>query len=497
MDAGAPWVHVAHGPGVETRPRAFCEAAWDGPFARFEPVGATVLAGTAAESSGGEVRFRPSSDRLSPIFSVEREGALFVSNSPVFAMARAGVAPEPLHPFYAYDLMRIWREGLLCRAGELRLAAGQRLRVHFGWTLVAGSAGPVRYELGPAPEPPDGYAAYRAWLAEHLERVVANATAPERAARFAPLVALSRGYDTSAVAALAREVGCREAFTFRDGRRNRPDNDNAAENAERLGLACTVHDRWDYQRRADPVDAEFALFTIAVNPPLGGLEERLRGRLLLTGHSGDLVWERARTARDLAVPWARRAPGASQIEFRLRAGYLPFAPALIGGRSAPAIQRTSRAPEMAPWSVGGGYDRPIARRIAEEAGLPRGSFAKRSLATGYADFVSAEAFSERGLREYRAFVARSHGALPRARRLRARARLALRHAAWRLVGGRRQRFVASSRLQRRFPFVLNVQPPHVPWEFAFGFQWAFDALRSRYRPAAAARPGEASCTPRS
>jgi hypothetical protein len=35
---------------------------------------------------------------------------------------------------------------------------------------------------------------------------------------------------------------------------------------------------------------------------------------------------------------------------------------------------------MRPYRVGGYYDRPIARRLAEEAGLPRGSFARTKIA---------------------------------------------------------------------------------------------------------------------
>jgi hypothetical protein len=35
----------------------------------------------------------------------------------------------------------------------------------------------------------------------------------------------------------------------------------------------------------------------------------------------------------------------------------------------------SNSPEMAPWQVGGDYDRPIPRRILEERGIERGTFA--------------------------------------------------------------------------------------------------------------------------
>ena len=46
------------------------------------------------------------------------------------------------------------------------------------------------------------------------------------------------------------------------------------------------------------------------------------------------------------------------------------------GAIHPEVERISHLPEMRPYSVGGDYDRPIARRIIEEAGVPRGAFAR-------------------------------------------------------------------------------------------------------------------------
>jgi hypothetical protein len=47
---------------------------------------------------------------------------------------------------------------------------------------------------------------------------------------------------------------------------------------------------------------------------------------------------------------------------------------MIAAIHAPIIHAWNRSPELAPWSIGGDYDKPIARRIAEEAGLPRHLF---------------------------------------------------------------------------------------------------------------------------
>jgi hypothetical protein len=44
---------------------------------------------------------------------------------------------------------------------------------------------------------------------------------------------------------------------------------------------------------------------------------------------------------------------------------------------ADQINAIGAAGEMAPWTLGTDYDRPVARRIVEEAGVPRGAFAVR------------------------------------------------------------------------------------------------------------------------
>jgi hypothetical protein len=44
-----------------------------------------------------------------------------------------------------------------------------------------------------------------------------------------------------------------------------------------------------------------------------------------------------------------------------------------------------------------------------------------------------------------------------------------------------QRYVRSTPLQRRLPFVLNAPPIRIPWEFMFTFQWTCASLRDRYR----------------
>ena len=68
-------------------------------------------------------------------------------------------------------------------------------------------------------------------------------------------------------------------------------------------------------------------------------------------------------------------------EFRLRVGFANVALPCVGVRFLPPIAELSESAEMARFSVGGDYDRPIPRRIAEEAGLDRAAFGSAKTAT--------------------------------------------------------------------------------------------------------------------
>jgi hypothetical protein len=112
-----------------------------------------------------------------------------------------------------------------------------------------------------------------------------------------------------------------------------------------------------------------------------GFEKHLPGRLLVTGMHGDGVWGLRYAAskphpmrRDLV---RRDAAGGSLGEFRYRVGFQHVPLPCFGATSFPDIHAISCSAEMRPWTLGTGYDRPIARRLAEERGVPRALFGTR------------------------------------------------------------------------------------------------------------------------
>jgi hypothetical protein len=225
------------------------------------------------------------------------------------------------------------------------------------------------------------FAAYRAMLVAETAALFANAADPARRRRYAPIATMSSGYDSVAAAVIARDAGCTDALTWREASMAEPGTlDSGEESAARLRLAAAVLPTHAYRARGDLPEVEF--IAAGYGGPqvmMAGSEAHLSGRLIVTGFAGDFLW-----ARDFARRRAPRGPaicgGFSAVDFHLRLPALSVAVPMVGAGDDPAPLGTlSRAAEMAPWTLGGDYDRPLPRRIAEEAGLPRGSFASRKL----------------------------------------------------------------------------------------------------------------------
>jgi len=183
------------------------------------------------------------------------------------------------------------------------------------------------------------------------------------------VVAVSRGYDSVASAALVSSLGGGCSISFRSARDG--GDDNGAPLARALGLGTVELDR--------PERVSFAEAAPFLSSGLGGEDAlyaaaaaHLDGRIFVTGFHGDKIWELGAAAN---VDLKRGdVSGASLGEFRLRRNFVHVPTPFIGGRRHPYIAAISRSAALRPYRVGGDYDRPIARRLAEEAGLQRNAF---------------------------------------------------------------------------------------------------------------------------
>ena len=108
--------------------------------------------------------------------------------------------------------------------------------------------------------------------------------------------------------------------------------------------------------------------------PFAPFGPHLRNTILFTGYGGERVW-------GLEGPVQRNnrveddPAGASLAEFRVRCGFVHLPVAWIAFEAQPELRAICTSDEMRPWHTGTDYERPIARRIIEERGVPRGRFA--------------------------------------------------------------------------------------------------------------------------
>ena len=211
---------------------------------------------------------------------------------------------------------------------------------------------------------------------------------------------------------------------------------------------------------------------------LAAMETALRGALLVSGVGGG-IWYRQRPPRDDLTRFDLQ--GCSLGEFRLRSDFVHVPLPLIGATQQPSLHDIVNSDEMQAYSVGGEYDSPIPRRIAEEAGLPRGTFATRNLATSATIHsqgdVALSPTTRRAVQQFAAAEGREM-AFPRPFRLTRAHRLLIRLA----KGMRAQRLVAG--LERRRRRLVHFEP-------RFGnllLRWAVSVVRPRYESVAGLEP---------
>lgn len=379
---------VRHGEAVETRVDRFVEGAWDGDFEKFDFDLAQNLAGSGGALRNGACVFAAPFHPLEQIQVLRGEAEILVSNSLAFLLQEAGDSPDPAYPNYFFDLVRTVRRGIARQPATLKTARGRQVDLYTTCRLAIDAH--LHLTCAPAPlgPPPSSYAEYFALLLGAAQSIAGNAADPARKEVYTPVAACSRGYDSTASAALANRVGCQEGLTFvRSGTPKRHPllgmdkpltDDSGAEALRALGMNVREFDRLNILETPGYPKAEFFYSPTAVTDHcLRLMEARLRGSVFFSGRHGERYW--GPTARCRRLNYRETddcdLSGRTYAEFRLRVGYVHLPAPYIGALHGPAIHRITHLEEMRPWRLGTGYyDRPIPRRMAEEAGVPRECF---------------------------------------------------------------------------------------------------------------------------
>jgi hypothetical protein len=226
------------------------------------------------------------------------------------------------------------------------------------------------------------YADYFGFLTDSARRLGSNLADPSRRHAIVPLASISSGYDSGASAVIAKYAGCKEAVTISNATTVLPRSDSGLQIAGHLGMNCRSYRQSPRLYRQEETVWAIAGRPAGLNLTIFDFPQPLC--LFFTGYRGDSVWVRAVTDTELfATP---SIAGLALCEFRLIQGLFHCVAPFCGSRNLRQIQAVNFLPEMEPWTLHRDYDRPIPRRMLEEAGVPRGLFGNRK------EVTSAESF---------------------------------------------------------------------------------------------------------
>ena len=381
------------------------DGCWDGDFNKRDFATAVNFFGSGLVAGNDSILFCAATHTLESLYVHCRNDNWIVSNSLSFLVRYSSLSLDPSQNVFkrAHTLLNGVRsyEKKIYQKDEdtiYRLA-------YCNFTIADGV---IRtFDKAHPPRFPD-FESYKTYLLDVLRRLRDNANAESRLTKYTPLTTLSSGYDSAACASLGITIGCETALTLRSGRTNVIDSGKNV--ADALGLRCIEKDRTKPSSTTD--DYVEAQFIAAFDPGdfvLHVFAQEFRDSLILTGHHGGGVWTFLRPPNDELK--SADPSGMGLYEFRLRNNCIFVAVPFIGAASHPDLYAITHSAEMAPYRMGVFYDRPIPRRIAEEAGVPRKDFGQKKKAANTSFWLGERMISPEAERSIEAFVSRQTGPL--------------------------------------------------------------------------------------
>ncbi|WP_421724261.1 hypothetical protein [Bauldia sp.] len=396
MDYRRDGVVLYRGSLVEGGDDWFAEGAWAGDFSKTGMLGSSFRCGSGAALKGQRLIVAPPSHSLEAIycFRFASQPRWLISNSFACLSAAAPNSDLALPMFAAVEARaKTIKDGIGTYERVLhRARSGTFFRLAFSrFRLRLNRDTPVETILRPPALFVD-YDDYVERLAAIARSIIANAAAPQRRHPFGRIVSsISGGYDSPAVTAIVKQLGDIETVSLSTARGGR--DDSGAHIAAMWNIPCHEYTRFATAietrgvggRFVNPADVDLTTlpevdaFLGAITTPEDAIfapfAPHLQGAVYFTGVHGDRMWA-AKASRDPNITRPDVA-GSGLDEFRKRLGFVHVPLAFYGAQNVRRVRKISRSDEMAPFSVGGKYDRPIPRRIVESAGVPREAFGNR------------------------------------------------------------------------------------------------------------------------
>lgn len=374
-------VRVYHGSAIETFEKGFIEGAWDGKFEALDFDTADFLIGSGALiNEADELIFSAPSHTLERLYTYGNTEQLYISNSLPLLLKLSNNQLLPDYLYYERDLSTILY-GLKNYTQQIPLCHDREFSMYYYCNLKI-----TQLDIILLPKqsimPFSNFFDYQTRLVETLQKIKDNATSPFRQSTFGLITTISSGYDAACCAATVKKIGCDTAVTF-----NAPESyatDSGEAIAKQLGYTQVItKNAFDYLTNEDILEAEFVSSgELGTGIVFTAFEEEFKDNIIVLGERGDYIWGKYETSNNDFRFEKNIFPATSTIEHRLRIGYMILPLPLYGAAQWKSIRHITLSQEMAPYTIGGYYCRPIARKILEDAGIPRDSFGVKKKGIG-------------------------------------------------------------------------------------------------------------------
>jgi len=395
---------IRHGDWVDIGEDFFFEGAWNSAFLQGAFTDATVCMGSGGKISADGIVFAAPTHTLERLQLMRTNEGIFVSNSLAFLLVEAGDWCDIAYKSYIRDITSITK-GIKHFTKTIPTQKGNAVHLYYYCNIL------IRPDLSVTPlikKYPPPFSCYRdvcTFMQDALHELNQNATAPSRKRVYEPLTTISSGYDSAAASVLAKEIGCVQAVTYARARSTFADTDDSGKLiGEMMNLQIIECDRETYLTRDDFPEAEFlSSGTGGADVVLVSMGNLLPGKMLVSGFAGQF-WDRNNTATSEIE--RRDVSGNSMAEFRLRVGFIHVPVPYFLAVNYPSIRVISNSSEMQSWWMQNNYDKPIARRLIEEAGVPGHLFGqqKKAITQSFFSLPLQQVMSSRSFHDFMKFA---------------------------------------------------------------------------------------------
>jgi hypothetical protein len=390
---GREELSVIVGDWVETFANGFLEGVADIDFSAESLDKAANVFGSGASIREGAVTFVSSTATTDYLHWAESDAndSVIVANSLPLLLAKLDDSLNPKYLEYA-QINQSNLHGINRYRAQIPTLKGSVNRLVYRNLRVSGNE--IKQLLKPPVQRFEHYADYYAYLTSAYSRIVKNARDARRERPMAIFSTQSRGYDSTAINAIAKDFGVDRVFTVSKGKvgglfatqdASIDVNDDGTEICKKFGLPCLQIDRRALERDSENEALYYATIEDNGDFNLQQINAHVtQPTILLTGTLGEMWYPTSSDDRPglINADLVRSYLSMNGLtEVRIETGFVQLAMPFIGATRREDILRITESAEMDPWRLRTAYDRPIPRRIAEDAGLPREMFGQVKMAS--------------------------------------------------------------------------------------------------------------------